>query len=93
MKSSLLFIAILTMATSIGQNAYEPNEQYPFGRPHPDAPEQSKDWHELIGICDCVSEARNADQTWAAPQKMTWKFKYILNGNGVQDQTIKDDGG
>jgi len=92
MKLLSLLIVLLTMSVNYGQDSYEPNAQYPYGRPHPDAPEQIKDWQELIGVCDCISETRNPDQTWAKPEKMTWEFKYIMNGNGVQDQTIKEDG-
>ncbi|MEZ5040524.1 MAG: hypothetical protein R2828_11540 [Saprospiraceae bacterium] len=72
--------------------AYVPNPTFPFGRPNPAAPPQIKDYHELIGICDCISITRNQDQTWAAPQKMIWQFEYILDGMAVMDKTLKPDG-
>ncbi len=78
--------------TTIAQGEYEPSAAYPFGQPNPDAPKEILDYQPLIGICDCISKRRNKDQTWAEPNTMTWEFKYIMNGMGVQDQTIKADG-
>lgn len=75
----------------VAQFDFDASKEHPFGMPNPDAPEQIKDFEPMIGICDCLSETRNKDQTWAAPIKMIWKFKYILNGMGVQDETLKED--
>tara|TARA_R110002073_G_scaffold72537_1_gene177642 strand:- start:672921 stop:673460 length:540 start_codon:yes stop_codon:yes gene_type:complete len=71
---------------------YEASNAYPYGRINPKAPKEVADYAPLIGICDCTSQSRNADQTWAKPVKMTWKFKYIMNGMAVQDETLKEDG-
>ena len=71
---------------------YEPNAQFPFGQPNPKAPEQIKDFTPMIGLCNCTSQARKADQTWAEPEAMTWRFKYIMNGMAVQDETLKANG-
>jgi ketosteroid isomerase-like protein len=86
----LLFIPWI----SIGQITanYEPSAMHPFGKLNPDAPKELADFSPLIGTCDCISTARKADQTWAAPQRMTWTFKYIMNGMAIQDETIKEDG-
>ncbi len=46
----------------------------------------------MIGVCDCKSESRNPDRTWADPVDMVWTFKYIQNGRAVQDETLKADG-
>ena len=50
------------------------------------------DFAPLIGECNCKSVSRNADQTWAEPVDMVWRFKYIMNGMAVQDETLKKDG-
>lgn len=79
-----------------GQNSYEyaPSAAHPFGLPNPDAPPQIKDYAPLIGECDCKSFARNPDQSWPEkPTEMIWRWKYIMNGFGVQDETLKADGG
>ena len=83
----LMFFSLLVVA----QNSYESNDDYPYGRANPEAPEQIKDFEKLIGLCDCLSESRNKDKSWNQPVKMTWKFKYIMNGLGVQDEIFKDD--
>ncbi|GAB5528204.1 MAG: hypothetical protein Roseis2KO_60760 [Roseivirga sp.] len=87
----LLWIPASLMAQEYAQ--YEVSAANPYGLPNPKAPEQVKDFAPMIGKCHCKSETRNADGTWAAPVDMTWTFKYIMNGLGVQDETIKADGG
>jgi len=72
--------------------SYEASDDFPYGRLNPEAPPQTADYDELIGLCDCKSESRNADGSWADPIDMTWKWKYIMNGMAIQDETIKEDG-
>ena len=86
----LCCIAFVT--TAFSQYQYEPSIEHPFGLPNPDAPKELLDFAPLIGECNCKSVARNADQTWADPVDMVWKWKYIMNGMGVQDETLKADG-
>ena len=89
----LLFILSFTIKAQADKSiSYEASEEYPYGRLNPEAPPQTADYAPLIGLCDCKSESRKADRTWAEPVNMTWKWKYIMNGMGVQDETLKDDG-
>lgn len=88
--SSLLF-TIFTFSQS-DMTKYEPNEKFPFGQYNPDAPEQLKDFEPLLGECKCKSVSRKPDQTWAEPEDMIWRWKYIMNGKGIQDETVKADG-
>lgn len=74
------------------QTQYEPNDVDPYGQKNPEAPKQLDDFKPMIGTCDCESQRRNPDQTWANPIKMTWTFKYIMNGTAIQDETLKADG-
>ncbi|MDY8138591.1 YybH family protein [Aquimarina sp. 2201CG5-10] len=92
MKKLVFLTFLFTTTIAIAQSEYEPSDAYPFGQPNPKAPKEITDYAPLIGICDCISQTRNQDQTWADPVKMTWEFKYIMNGMAVQDQTIKEDG-
>ena len=98
MSVRLTFILIIFTSSFIlnaqenNNMLYEASEEFPFGRINPDAPEQLADFASLIGICDCKSESRKADRSWAEPIDMTWKFKYIMNGLAVQDETLKEDG-
>ena len=87
----ILFVGLISIACW-GQYENEPSEAYPFGKPHPNAPKEIMDFQPMIGICDCTSITRNKDQSWAAPNTMTWEFKYIMNGMAVQDETLKEDG-
>ena len=86
-----LFLILLLPAQNLSMD-FEATKAYPFGRINPDAPEQLKDFEPLIGMCDCTSESRKPDKTWAKPVAMTWKWKYIMNGMAVQDETLKQDG-
>ena len=88
------YLLLLIPGLLIGQSSidYSATSEYPFGRLNPEAPKETADYAPLIGLCDCTSTRRNADQNWGKPQKMTWKWSYIMNGFGVQDETIKEDG-
>ena len=70
----------------------EPSAQNPFGLPHPEAPEEIKDFAPLIGESICSSVTRNPDQTWGDTLQMLWRWKYIMNGMGVQDETLNKNG-
>lgn len=93
---TVFYVALLFAMVLHGQNtnsySYEPSIENPYGLPNPKAPEQIKDFEQLIGECDCESINRKADQTWGVPTAMLWRFKYIMNGNAVQDETLKSDG-
>ena len=84
---SLIFIV---SASAQVQMQYESSEQFPFGQLNPDAPTQTADFDPMIGLCDCKSVSRNQDGTWADTLEMVWKFKYIMNGYGVQDEVWRD---
>ena len=97
MTSQVTFIiAFLLSSVSIiaqtNMTQYEPNAEFPFGRYNPDVPEQLKDFQSLLGECTCKSFTRKKDQTWADPEDMIWRWKYIMNGKGIQDETLKADG-
>ena len=94
-KVIVMFILIFSWTLINAQESiysYEPSKDNPFGLPNPEAPQQIKDWAELIGECDCKSVSRNPDQSWADTVNMIWRFKYIMNGMAVQDETLKEDG-
>ena len=87
-----LLLLPLSMHSLEAQESYKVSSEQPFGKLNPEAPKEIGDYAALIGICDCVSTKRNPDQSWGASQKMTWTFKYIMNGTAVQDETLKEDG-
>jgi len=86
------FIFLLVSFSLFSQYEYAPSKEYPFGQSNPEAPEQIKDYEPMIGLCDCKSVSRKPDGTWAKPVDMTWTWKYIMNGMGVQDESLKADG-
>ncbi|MBT8274453.1 MAG: hypothetical protein KJO77_11650 [Bacteroidia bacterium] len=90
---ALLLLFCLASFTLYSQNNYEPSTTHPFGLPNPEGPEQIRDYHELIGMSDCSSLRRKPDGSWNPVEKLTWEFKYIMNGMGVQDQTMIENGG
>jgi hypothetical protein len=71
---------------------YEPSKKHPFGLPNPNMPEAFLDYAPMIGECDCKSLARIDQNTWGDTVSMTWRFKYVMNGMAVQDETLKADG-
>ncbi len=88
-----LALVLLIPMLSFGQSYdFEASQDHPFGRPNPDAPEQIKDFEPMIGECTCLSQNRNSAGEWKPPITMKWRFKYIMNGTAVQDETLKEDG-
>lgn len=92
MKIGFALMLFFTLTMAIAQSEYEPSDINPYGLKNPKAPEQLNDFKPLIGLCDCDSERMNPDGTWSEPVKMTWRYKYIMNGMAIQDETLKDDG-
>ena len=94
MKLIFSFMACLLFCGVYGQVTYdyEPSQAYPYGRPHPEAPSQVRDFQGMIGKCQCKSVSRISQTEWADTVAMTWTFKYIMNGWAVQDETLKSDG-
>ena len=90
--SLLAILSVPVYSQSLANYKYEPSLENPFGLPNPEAPDQVQDFAPLIGECTCKSVARNPDQTWADTVVMIWRFKYIMNGMAVQDETLKEDG-
>jgi len=92
---TILTIAICTLSWVLTAQAYEnePSKEFPYGRPHSDAPKEIAGFEPMIGECNCKSVKRIDQNTWADTVMMNWTFKYIMNGWGVQDMTLKADGG
>ena len=92
MKTILNLFVFLISVTAFSQYEYAVSKEYPYGKYNPKAPKEVKDYEDLIGACNCKSERRKPDGTWAKPVKTKWLWKYIMNGTGVQDMTLKADG-
>ena len=90
----LLFLLTAASVPALAQPTYifEPSYKYPFGAPHPDMPAAFLDYAPMIGECDCKSVTRIDQNTWGDTVAMTWRFKYIMNGMAIQDETLKADG-
>ncbi len=92
-KLLLLFISIsISSSFAIAQYDYEPSSENPFGKLNPAAFLQTGDFAPLIGESECKSQNRAADGTWNSKVDMIWRWKYIMNGMAVQDETLKADG-
>ena len=90
---TLLFIVLGVglQGQTVIERPYEPNEEFPFGRLNPEAPEQVGDFAPVIGHWVCKSLARNGDGSWQDTTLMEWRFKYIMNGTAVQDEVWRDN--
>ena len=88
----ILFCSSFIYSQENNFGTFNPSEIFPYGLPNTQTGEQIKDFNEMIGICDCRSVRRKPDQTWQDTLNMVWKFKYILNGNAVQDETWHENG-
>lgn len=66
-------------------NNNEPTKSHPFGKANENAPKEMKDFDLLIGDCTCKSVQYSAKGIPGDTIPLKWRWKYILNGNGVQD--------
>lgn len=64
----------------------------PFGAYNPVAPPEVNDFEPMIGSSRCRSVRRRPDGTWPDSTDMVWEFRYIFDGQAVQDMTWKADG-
>ncbi len=93
MKSIILLPIILLFSYPlVAQYNYSVSEENPFGKLNPNSAAEVSDYEMLIGESNCISTSRAPDQTWNPEVKMLWRFKYIMNGMAVQDETLKEDG-
>ena len=88
----LFCISIHTTSSQDSYFKYSVSNENPFGKINPKSPKEIQDYKGLIGKCNCISVRRNKNGSWSKPQKMTWNWKYIMNGTAVQDETLKEDG-
>lgn len=87
-----LLFSFLIISSAFAQYEYAASDINPFGSLNPNAPEEVADYELLIGESTCTSVSRAPDQTWNPEVNMKWRFKYIMNGMAVQDETLKADG-
>ncbi len=74
------------------QFQYDASAENPYGLPNTEMPVEFLDYAPMIGESDCKSVSRIDQNTWADTVHMTWRFKYIMNGMAVQDESLKEDG-
>jgi len=89
---SLLLLTLLISTPLLAQYDYDLSNSFPFGKLNPEAFPQTADYALLIGISECKSESRAQDGSWNEEVDMIWRWKYIMNGMAVQDETLKADG-
>ena len=90
-----LLFAFLPFIFSYGQVEefkFEPSPEYPFGLFDPAFSKPGRDFHPLIGESSCLSLARIDKDNWADTTDMIWRWKYIMDGKGVQDETLHETG-
>ena len=87
---ALLSICILSCADKSSSRSERKTDQefdqsHYFGKANPLAPPEVKDFDQLIGNCDCKS-LQYVNGEPGDTLTLKWKWKYILNGYGVQDE-------
>ncbi len=92
-KLTFIILGVFSLGLNFfAQEQYRASDEDPFGKPHPNAPQQVKNYSKLKGISDCKSSQRGRDGKFKDPEDSVWQFKYIMNGRAVQDESWKSDG-
>lgn len=89
---TVLVSLMFTVFNSFAQFDHKSTLENPFGKANPEAPREIQDYAPMIGCSNCISISRKPGGEWEDPVKMTWTFKYIMNGMAVQDETLNEDG-
>lgn len=103
MRKTLIFCSILlfflvnqpsTTYAQLKKSFFEHSvsNENPYGSYNPDAPEKIKEFAPLIGSSQCKSVQRNQDGSWQDTTNMIWEFRYIFNGQAIQDFSWKQNG-
>lgn len=58
------------------------------GTLHPNAPPETAQFGQLVGIWDITDETIQADGSWQAGEGAEWIWYYILDGYAIQDDWI-----
>jgi hypothetical protein len=91
-NSSIVSATFVTGALLVSSAAAQAFQTEPAATPAPSAPEQLRDYANLIGTSGCRSARASSDGSFPDTVAMSWRFKYILGGFAVQDESWKDDG-
>lgn len=89
---TFFFISIIRVSSQENTISYRISKENPYGKYNPKAATEIQDYKDLIGLCKCTLETRNPDGSWQKSLKLSWKWKYVLNGTALQDETLKEDG-
>lgn len=95
--ATLAFFALLYVPNAVAaqdgvpDDRYEPSEEYPFGRPNPDAHASLEEFAFIVGKFEC-SDRRRLNQTDWVEESKIWLGKYYLNGHAIRDDTWRATG-
>jgi len=77
--------AMAADAARSNADEYEPNAEFPYGRPNPAAPAELSQFAFIVGANDCTEERLNqASGEWVAGER-TWDAYYYINGYAIRD--------
>jgi len=86
---ALIFtLAIYSIASCQTSNKTVSNKKHVeniYGKPNKNALAEIKDFEKLIGVCNCKSVQYRAGKP-GDTLDLKWKWKYILDGYGIQDE-------
>ncbi|NER13167.1 hypothetical protein GWK08_06935 [Leptobacterium flavescens] len=88
----LLFLAVLPVGAQENDQfpdlwfSNEVSQEQPYGKLDLKATPQLADYNKLIGSCQCKSVRLQPDGKWSDSIALKWRWKYIMNGNAVQDE-------
>jgi hypothetical protein len=67
-------------------------EEFNPGKLNPNAPKETEQFGQLVGIWDAEQSVRNKDGTWSErTTKAEWRWYYILDGHAIQDDWFSPD--
>lgn len=83
-------VAIPDEFAPIIENFKNADSANPWGTPHADMPEEIRQYGDLAGLWVMETQNMTRQGEWVDGEPAYWAFKYILNGQAVQDLFLQE---
>ncbi len=77
-----------TQAQDDASTTLDENNTFEPGTLNPDAPPETAQFGQLVGVWDITDETLQSDGTWKADSGAEWIWYYVLDGHAIQDDWI-----
>lgn len=86
-------VAVSDPDPDVSLSDYGVSDEFPHGRPHPDAPEELQQFDFMVGDFDRRERSRRPDGNWGPWVEGEWNARYFMNGHAIIDESFNHQTG